>query len=552
MEKIILMMSIVFISSIGSLKGQSITVENFTTPLEISDLLGGDLQIDVKYTSQSGSPGNNIYIGLEELDENNQFVRTLDGISLENEPAGTDVTLSVNLFVGTIYPLSTELPAGHYYQVLARLYTNTWNELANATYVDTPALVTQNTMSYNFTAFPISKGADVSWMTEMESQGYTWQDNDGNPTQLMPLLTAYDLDAVRLRVWVDPDNSPANGWCDIQDVVTKAQLADAENMDIMICIHYSDHWADPGQQSKPGVWTNFTVAELETAVANHTTDILNALAAVNITPRWVQIGNETNDGMLWQTGRASTGGFANYASFVNAGANAVKSFNPNIKTILHLSNGFDQSLYNWNIGGLINNGLNINDLDIIGMSLYPEANNWKTLVEQTYDNMLNIQNTYNKDVMVVEIGFSNSRPDITYQFIVYMIEKTRQAQGLGVFYWEPIASSPFTSYGKGAWDTDGSPSVAMDAFLNSSTLSVEDLFTEKANQFNVYPNPISDVVIISSSTPVNAKVELFTITGQKLMETKYSPSNTEIDFTGFSKGIYILKIGEESLKVVKR
>lgn len=535
-----------------SLYAQSITVENFTSPLEISDLLGGDLQIDVKYTSQSGSPGNNIYIGLEELDENNQFVRTIDGVSLENEPAGTDVSLSVNLFVGTIHPLSAELPAGHYYQVLARLYTNTWNELANATYVDTPPLVTQNTIPYNFTNFPISKGADVSWMTEMEAQGYTWQDNNGNATELMPLLKDYDLDAVRLRVWVDPDNSPANGWCDIQDVVTKAQLADAEGLDIMICIHYSDHWADPGQQNKPAAWTNFTVAQLETAVANHATDILNALDAVNITPRWVQIGNETNDGMLWPTGRASTGGFANYASFLNAGANAVKNFDPNIKTILHLSNGFDQGLYNWNIGGLINNGLNINTIDIIGMSLYPEANNWKTLVEQTHDNMLNIQNTYNKDAMVVEIGFTNSRPDITYQFIVYMIEKTRQAQGLGVFYWEPIAYSPFTSYGKGAWDTDGSPSVAMDAFLNSSTLAIEDVVADESNSFEIYPNPTSNVVHISSVKPGTETLELYTILGQKVSESRYSGLSQSLDVSALSKGVYILKIGEETFKVIKR
>jgi hypothetical protein len=246
----IFFLSIVLIS-VQQSNAQSIQVENFTSPLEISDLLGGDLQIDVKYTSQAGSPGNNLYIGLEELDENNQFVRTIDGISLENEPVGADVQRSVNLFVGTIQPLSTELPSGHYYQVKATLYTNSWSELAYAGYWNTPSLTTQNTTPYNFTDFPISKGADVSWMTEMEAQGYTWQDNDGNPTELMPLLSDYDLDAVRLRVWVDPDNSQANGWCDIDDMVTKAQLAEAEGLDVMICIHFSDWWADPGQQNKP-------------------------------------------------------------------------------------------------------------------------------------------------------------------------------------------------------------------------------------------------------------------------------------------------------------
>ncbi len=88
--------------------------------------------------------------------------------------------------MGTIHPLSNELEAGHYYQITAKLYTNNWNGLASADYTNTPLLTTQNTNPYNFTSFPIAKGADISSMTEMESEGISWQDNDGNPRQLMP------------------------------------------------------------------------------------------------------------------------------------------------------------------------------------------------------------------------------------------------------------------------------------------------------------------------------------------------------------------------------
>jgi len=532
---------------------QSIEVISFNqNPLEVSPLLGGDLQVNVEYTSQSGSAGNNLYIGLEELDVNNQFVRTIDGVSMENETAGTDVQLSVNLFVGTIQPLSDELPAGHYYQVIARLYTNTWTELVSADYWDTPILLTENNIPYDFSSFTISKGADISWMTEMEEQGYTWQDNDGNASELMPLLTSYDMDAVRLRVWVDPDNSPANGWCDIDDMVTKAQLAEAEGMDVMICIHFSDWWADPGQQNKPAAWSSMSVSQLETAVANHTTDILNALDAVNITPRWVQIGNETNDGMLWETGRASAGGFANYAKFINAGASAVKAFDASIKTILHLASGNDTGLYNWNIGGLLSNGLTFSEIDIVGMSLYPNEDNWISLVDDTYSNMLNVQNTYNKDVMVVEIGFDNSRPDITYQFIVYMIERTRQAQGLGVFYWEPIAYSPFTSYSKGAWDGDGSPSVAMDAFLNTSTLSTTDFEKPKQN-FIIYPNPSSDVLHVKSLNTNLHSIEIVDFNGRLIQKLSTESSLKSIDVSSFAEGIYFVRINHaKTIKWIKK
>ena len=47
--------------------------------------------------------------------------------------------------------------------------------------------------------------------------------------------------------------------------------------------------------------------------------------------------------------------------------------------------------------------------------------------------------------MLVEIGFSNSRPDITYQYIVYMIERVRQAQGLGSFIGNQLLTNPLHS-----------------------------------------------------------------------------------------------------------
>ena len=527
-------------------EAQSIEVISFNSPLEVSPLLGGELTVDIKYTSESGATSNNFYIGLQELDENNQFVRTIDGVDFVNQTAGIDVSLSANLFVGTIHPLSNELEAGHYYQITAKLYTNTWNELASADYLNTSSLETVNEIPYNFSTFPISKGADISSMTEMESEGYSWQDNDGNPRQLMPLLKEYDLDAVRLRVWVDPDNSPANGWCDIDDMVTKAQLANEEGMDVMICTHFSDHWADPGQQTKPAAWSTYSVSQLETAVANHITDILNALAAVNITPKWVQIGNETNDGMLWATGKASTGGFSNYAKFINAGSNAVKTFNASIQTILHLSNGHEQGMYNWNIGGLINNGLNSNNIDIIGMSLYPQENNWRDFVDRTYDNMINIRNTYNKDAMLVEIGFSNSRPDITYQYIVYMKERVKQAQGLGVFYWEPIAHQPFTYYPNGAWDEDGSPSIAMDAFLdNSIILGISNLNIDK-DILNIFPNPSSHQLNIKLKDLKLKNFRIYNLQGQLIKSGNFDDNKNQIsiDIHDINNGVYFIRIND--------
>lgn len=525
------------------LLSQSIEIVSYgQNPLVVNPLTGSDLTINFKYTSETGSSRNHLFIGLVILDENNNYVSYVNGKTLENQTAGTDKTGSVSFFVGSSNKTSAELSAGHYYQVNAILYASgSWTENAWSGYWNSPELILDVDTNQQFSTNNIAKGADISWMTEMENQGYSWKDVDGNSKELMPLLKEYDLDAVRLRVWVNPENSDANGWCDIDDLVLKAEEAKANNMNIMICIHYSDWWADPGKQNKPDTWANYSVSQLEDAVEDHTTAILTALDAEGITPKWIQIGNETNDGMLWPTGKASKGGFASYAKFLNAGANAVKTFNSSIKTILHIANGNDNSLFQWNVGGLLNNGFQINKFDIIGMSLYPDADNWKSYVDDTYDNMLDLQSRYNKDVMMVEIGFSNNRPDITYQFITYMIEKTKQANGLGVFYWEPIARSPFTSYNKGAWDDDGSPSVAMNAFMDRNTLSIDNFESSTISNFNVYPNPSSDIINIMSVNNIIKILKIYDYTGRLIKKINVNKSKIEINISSYSKGLYIIE-----------
>ncbi|MFY9243789.1 MAG: glycosyl hydrolase 53 family protein [Polaribacter sp.] len=552
MKKVITFTLIFFLFLSNRAISQSIEIESFNqNPLEVSALLGANLTIDYKYSGEIGTTSNHIYIGLEILDSNNNYVSTVSEQTLQNQQSGSNIQKSVSFFISSSHKLSSDLPNGQYYQVKAILYTIGWNEIAWAGYWNTPKLILQNTSNYNFSSNIISKGADISWMSEMESQGFIWKDNAGITKELMPLLKEYNLDAVRLRVWVNPENTSVNGWCDIDDMIRKAVLAKSAGLDIMLTIHYSDSWADPGKQNKPAAWVNMAVSELETTIYNHTTAILNALQQENITPKWIQIGNETNDGLLWPTGKASTNGFVNYAKFLNAGANAVKTFNNNIKTIIHLSNGNDNELFKWNIGGLINNGLTIENFDIIGLSLYPSFNDWKELVDDAYANMTDLKSRYNKDVMLVEVGSENNRPDIAYQFLLYAIEKTKEVGGLGVFYWEPIAHKNWKSYSKGAWDEDGSPSIAMDAFIDKSTLNINtNNFEELA--FKIYPNPTSEILQINSLERINS-VKIYDLKGSLLKVIKNINAQNTIDISNLSTGIYFLEVNhKKQLKFIKQ
>ena len=304
-----------------------------------------------------------------------------------------------------------------------------------------------------------AKGADVSWLTEMEADGRKFYNSSGTKQDCMLILKNLGMNTIRLRAWVNP----TSGWNNKADVVNKAVRAKNLGLRVMIDFHYSDTWADPGHQTKPSAWTSQDFATLKTSLSNHTADVLNELKNNGVTPEWVQVGNETNDGMLWPDGRASMS-IANFAQLVNAGYDAVKSIFPSAKVIVHVSNGYDNTLFRWLFDGLKNNGAK---WDVIGMSLYPSPTNWTTLNSQCLDNMNDMVARYNKEVMIVEVGMSWDQPDACHSFLADLITKTKSVsgnKGLGVLYWEPQSYNNWQSYPLGAFDNSGKPTAALSAF----------------------------------------------------------------------------------------
>ena len=304
-----------------------------------------------------------------------------------------------------------------------------------------------------------AKGADVGWITEMEAEGRKFYSKDGVATEGIALLKSLGMNTIRLRVWVNPN--PA--WNGQADVVAKAVRAKNLGMRVMIDFHYSDSWADPGQQTKPAAWAGLNFTDLNTALGRHTIDVLQALKAAGVSPEWVQVGNETNDGMLWPDGRASTQ-MVNYTQLVNTGYSAVKAVFPQAKVIVHVSNGWDLNLFTWNIGGLINNGA---QFDVVGMSLYPTVTDWGARNAQCLATMKEMVARYNKDVMIVEAGMPWDSPLESKAFLEDLIRKTASVpggRGLGVLYWEPLAYANWKGYTLGAFDNGGKPTAAMEAF----------------------------------------------------------------------------------------
>ena len=151
-------------------------------------------------------------------------------------------------------------------------------------------------------ASTFNKGADVSWVTQMEASGYKFYDANGNQQDLFALMKSLGFNSIRLRAWVNP----AGGWCNTTDLVNKAIRAKNAGMKILVDFHYSDSFADPSKQNKPAAWASLDFPTLVSTLSAYTTGVMDTLMMNGITPDWVQVGNEVDDGILWEDGRAST------------------------------------------------------------------------------------------------------------------------------------------------------------------------------------------------------------------------------------------------------
>jgi len=328
--------------------------------------------------------------------------------------------------------------------------TSRWKQLAGT-------LLAGAMMMANCQAQEFANGADVGWVSQQEASGYSFYNGSGVKTDPFVLLKDLQVNAIRLRVWVNP----AGGWNDGRDVLYKAKRAAAQGQRIMIDFHYSDSWADPGKQNKPAAWATHGIGQLYTDVYNHTHGILNYLKSNGINVEWVQIGNEINGGMLWPEG--STSNWKNLAGLINSGYNASKAVYSNAKVIVHLANGYKTADFRWFFDNLKANG---GKWDITGMSHYPPANNWASYNNMISTTMWDVAGRFGKPVMVVEVGMDWQQASATRSMLADLISKTRAlgANGRGVFYWEPQAYPGWQGYTLGALDGTGKFTLALDAF----------------------------------------------------------------------------------------
>ncbi len=310
-----------------------------------------------------------------------------------------------------------------------------------------------------------AKGADVGWLPQMEAAGFRFFNDEGVEQDCLEILRDHGMDAIRLRAWVNPSDNPRSGHCSTAETVAMAQRAAAMGFRIMIDLHYSDSWADPGQQNKPAEWVNHTFEQLLTDVYEYTLDVMRALRNGGITPEWVQVGNEISNGLLWPTGHIDH--YDQMARLVRSGCHAVCAGSPESRIILHLDSGNDEARFTRFFGPLEAYRI---PYDVIGVSYYPywlKADYLESISDLTR-NLADLANRYEKEVMVVEVGGEPTKPENTHALLKAAFEAVRTVpggMGTGIFYWEPEGAHVWSHYDVSCWQDDGRPSPALDAFL---------------------------------------------------------------------------------------
>jgi len=311
------------------------------------------------------------------------------------------------------------------------------------------------------------KGADIGWLPQMEATGYRFYDDRGRPADCFQILKDHGVNTVRLRTWVNPSDDPINGHCSTAETVALAVRAQQWGMRVMLNFHYSDSWADPGKQVKPAAWQGHDFPTLLQDVYAYTFEVMTALKRAGVRPEWVQVGNETPGGMLYPEG--STAHWPQLAQLINKGYEAIKAVSPTSKVILHLDQGNNRERFRTWFDNAQRHGARY---DIIGLSYYPYWLPGNPDYTQSIDdldaNLRALLRDYGKDVMVVEVGGEDTRPQNTYEMLVAVQRRVRAlpgGRGLGVVYWEPQGARRWSKYPLSAWGDDGRPSKALDAFL---------------------------------------------------------------------------------------
>ncbi|GHF49396.1 arabinogalactan endo-1,4-beta-galactosidase [Deinococcus metalli] len=308
------------------------------------------------------------------------------------------------------------------------------------------------------------RGVDVSEARDAELHGVQFRDTDGKVRPALKIVKDHKFGWVRVRLMVDPDGRYGLA----QDLpYVKAMLLDAkkQNLHVLLDLHYSHWWADPGGQWTPPRWQGQDARALETSVYDYTRDVITQLRAQDTPPDMVQVGNEINGGMLWEVGRIRNDDMTTFAKLTNAGVRAVRDASGGPATtppvMIHIAKiGDAAATVAWyrafqQAGG---------QFDTIGISYYPM---WHGSFAELDETIRALNAAFAKPVYVAETalywapnekGYTNvpypQTPQGQLDYLRALSPVVQHAGGHGIFYWGAFWSQSAKWLSAPGWTDD--------------------------------------------------------------------------------------------------
>ncbi|EMD41055.1 glycoside hydrolase family 53 protein [Gelatoporia subvermispora B] len=246
------------------------------------------------------------------------------------------------------------------------------------------------------------RGADISSLIVVEDQGVQFTDN-GQVRPFEDILRTHGLNTARVRVWTA-------GQYDLSYGLEMAKRIKGAGLTLIVDLHYSDTWADPGHQAIPAAWPT-NLSGLNTEIYTYTQSIVQSFAAQGTPIDILQVGNEINNGLLWPVGEISVNGIDPVSQLLHSAVQGAKSAgSPHIQ--VHLANGWDWSgLDSFFSGVFIPGALSASDIDIVGVSFYPFYDAGATLAA-LQSSLANLAGTLRKPIVVAETDWPVECPGV--------------------------------------------------------------------------------------------------------------------------------------------
>ena len=231
----------------------------------------------------------------------------------------------------------------------------------------------------------VVKAVDISSYPQIALSSATYLNDSGEVEPLLNILKEEGINTIRLRLWVNP----SDGHSGFQEVLAFSNELRAQGFKIWLSLHYSDTWADPGQQSPPSQWQNLSLEALSDSVYSYTAKVVT-----EIRPEYIQLGNEINSGLLHPYGHI-TDNQEGFRQILEQGSAAVRATSNDCQIIIHFA-GISGAEWFY---GLVDSV----DYDIIGLSYYPIWHG-KSLDSLSFT-MQQLSTFYDKDVLIAETAY---------------------------------------------------------------------------------------------------------------------------------------------------